>query len=120
MKKLAPSAIPNVIVFDRTLPSLERLAEILTKSPELAKMRDAWIAEPSIEYLLVGTTGGRKSQVFTLGARDEQHLVSSVLPDVATIIHPSALATAKWSSSTPEMDARLSAAWNAVRRRSQS
>lgn len=80
----------------------------------MRSMAAAWLAEPSVEYFALVSTGGAQPQTGTLGARDLEHLLNDVLPDAVGLIAEDALTDSVCTSIDPALKQQLAARWAAL------
>lgn len=103
-----------VLVFNRTQVALDELMRLCGPVAAIRSMAAAWLAEPSVEYFALVSTGGAHPQTGTLGARDFDHLLNEVLPDAVGLISKDSLADSVCTSLDPALKQQLAERWSAL------
>lgn len=100
-----------VLVFNRTPAALDELIQLCAPVPAMRAVVASWLADPTVEFLALISTGGRMPQTATLGARDRPHLLESVLPDAASLISRELLPTSVCTALDPAWVETLRGRW---------
>lgn len=106
-----PNHDAAVLVFNRTQVALDELVRLCAPIAAMRSMAAAWLAEPSVEFFALISTGGAQPQTGTLGARNLEHLLNTVLPDAMGLIAEESLADSVCTSLDPALKHQLAERW---------
>lgn len=104
----------SFVVFDKGAGSLEALVHVVETEPRFAKAVATWLKASNSAYLLLGSTGGLKSEFFALSARDLYHLLNEVLTKASTLLSASPSLDSAASAIDERLNYRVCLAWSEI------
>jgi hypothetical protein len=98
--------------YSKSKPSKAKIRETGIKDPAFLQLVDAWLSSQH-EYLFVGTKGGvgTDNVLFTLGAANEEVLLSTYLDQVASLMNRWALPNSFVTAVDKDLALKLELAW---------